>query len=130
MDKKFLEELLARGMSLEAIGEVTGKHPSTVSYWLKKHGLTAAGAARHAPKGSIDKGRLREMVEKGLSVRAMADELEVGYSTVRYWLKRLDLITERSVRRGEGERGGPQGGPRAGIYALPEAWPHGFLGAP
>jgi len=30
-------------MSLEAIGERVGKHPSTVSYWLKKHGLSACG---------------------------------------------------------------------------------------
>ena len=28
-------------MSLEAIGAELGKHPSTVGYWLKKHGLTA-----------------------------------------------------------------------------------------
>jgi hypothetical protein len=41
------------------------------------------------------------MVEEGLSIRKMADELEVGYSTVRYWLKRLDCTTERSVRRRE-----------------------------
>lgn len=103
MDKRFLEDCLAQAMSLDAIGKLTGKHPSTVSYWLKKHGLTAAGAARHTPKGSVDKTRLREMVDEGLSVRQMADELGAGYSTVRYWLKRLNLVTDRSVRRREGD---------------------------
>lgn len=48
MEKGFLEECLANEMSLDAIGERTGRHPSTVSYWLKKHGLEARGAERHA----------------------------------------------------------------------------------
>lgn len=34
MKKQFLEECLAKGMSLETIGELSGKHPSTVRYWL------------------------------------------------------------------------------------------------
>jgi transposase len=38
MDKRFLEECLARGMSLHAIGEQVGKHYSTVGYWLKNTG--------------------------------------------------------------------------------------------
>jgi len=113
MDKGFLEECLARGMSLESIGERAGKHPSTVSYWMKKHGLTAAGALRHTPKGSIDKERLREMVEEGFSIRKMADELGAGYSTIRYWLKRLDCTTERSVRRKEGDEARKAGLKRA-----------------
>ena len=48
MDKEFLQECLAKGMSLEAIGESVGKHESTVSYWLKKYGLMAAQAEKHA----------------------------------------------------------------------------------
>ena len=44
MDKELLEECLAEGMSLEAIGKRAGKHESTVSYWLKKHGLEAVKA--------------------------------------------------------------------------------------
>lgn len=94
---------MAKGMSLDAIGEMAGKHPSTVTYWLKKHGLTAAGNARHAPRGGVDSERLRVLAEQGLSIRSMANELGLGYSTVRYWLRRLDLETDRMVRRREGE---------------------------
>ena len=90
-------------MSLEVIGELSGKHPSTVSYWLKKHGLRASQAECHAPKGSIETERLRGMVEAGDSIRKIAGELGLGYSTVRYWLKRLDLETEPSVRRRESD---------------------------
>jgi IS30 family transposase len=32
MKRRFLEECLAKGMSLESIGELAGRHPSTVSY--------------------------------------------------------------------------------------------------
>jgi len=103
MDKGFLEDWLARRLSLDAIGELAGKHPSTVSYWLKKHGLEASHAERHAPKGSVDTDRLRRMAEDGTSIRKMAEDLDVGYSTVRYWLKRLGLETERSLRRKESD---------------------------
>lgn len=39
------------------------------------------------------------MVEEGLSIREIAEALDFGYSTVRYWLKRLEVETERSVRQ-------------------------------
>jgi DNA-binding transcriptional ArsR family regulator len=103
MERRFLEECLAQGMSLEAIGELAARHPSTVGYWLKKHGLVAAGRATHAPKGEMDTERLRALVQEGASIRQMASELGAGYSTVRHWLKRLGLETERSVRRREGD---------------------------
>jgi hypothetical protein len=101
MEKGYLESCLARGLSLEAIGEQAGKHPSTVSYWLKKHGLRPSGRARHAPKGNVDEVRLRELVEEGASIREMAEEFGAGYSTVRYWLGRLGLETDRSARNRE-----------------------------
>lgn len=103
MKRRFLEDCLAKGMSLEAIGELAGRHPSTVSYWLKKHGLKAANEARHAPKGNVDPARLRELVESGMSIRAIAKELNAGYSTIRHWIRRLNLETDRMVRRREGD---------------------------
>jgi transposase len=96
-----LEDCLARGMSLEAIGKEVGKHPSTVSYWLKKHGLVAAGRARHAPKENVDEVRLRQLVAEGRSLRRIAKEMGAGYSTVRYWVGRLGLETDRMTRRRE-----------------------------
>jgi len=103
VEKSFLEDCLARGLSLDAIGELVGRHPSTVSYWLKKHGLAASKADRHAPKGQVDETRLRELVAQGQPIRAIADELGSGYSTIRYWLKRFGLETARSARRKESE---------------------------
>jgi IS30 family transposase len=106
MDKRFLEDCLTKKMSLEAIGELAGKHPSTVGYWVQKHGLAAVGKARHAPKGEVDPIRLRQLIEEGTSIRKIADEHGAGYSTVRYWIGRLGLETDRMVRRKEARQGG------------------------
>jgi transposase-like protein len=98
MEKEFLEECLAEGMSLEAIGKQVGKHESTVSYWLKKYGLAAVGSETHAPKGKVDPRHLRTLVEDGSSIQGMGEALGVGRTTIRYWLRKLGLETQRSVQ--------------------------------
>ena len=86
-------------MSLDAIGERVGKHPSTVSYWLKKHRLTAAGAARHAPKGPISREDLVALVEDDLPLREIARRLDRSATVVRYWLDKYNIPRGRYVRR-------------------------------
>ena len=98
MTKEELEGYLAEGLSLEQIGERIGRHPSTVSYHLKKHGLAPIGNEIHAPNGKVDPNRLTSVMEGGATIREAARELGVSYSTVRYWLKRLNL-EPASVRR-------------------------------
>lgn len=99
MDKRFLEDCLAKEMSLDAIGELAGKHPSTVSYWLQKHGLTATGAARHAPRGGVSQSELESLVSEGLTIEQIAQRLGIGDTTVRHWLRRHGLKTQRAQRR-------------------------------
>jgi transposase len=101
MDKRFLESCLAEGMSLEQIGNLTGKHPSTVSNWLKKHGLEANGSAKFSPRGGIPRDVLEIAVEEGLTLSEMAQELDRSVSTVRYWLQRYDLEATGGSRRRE-----------------------------
>jgi transposase len=129
MDKRFLEECLTKGMSLEAIGKLAGKHPSTVSYWLRKHELRARGSDVHAPKGQIDSTRLRELAESGVSIREMANELDAGYSTVRYWLGRLGLETDRMTRQREG-RAARQAGLRRAYLKCPTHGHTAFFARP
>jgi hypothetical protein len=108
MDKRFLEDCLARGMSLEAVGEAVGKHPSTVGYWLKKHGLSARGAEKFAKRGAIAREELRALVVGGATVVEMAESLDRSTSTIRYWLRRYELRTVNPrgprKRRGRGSR--------------------------
>jgi transposase-like protein len=85
-------------MSLEAIGDRVGRHPSTVSYWLNKHGLRAGGATAHAPKGRLERSELEALVGFGLSIREIAAEVGRSATTVRYWLGAYGLTTRRGRR--------------------------------
>lgn len=101
MERRLLEECLAEGMSLEAIGKRVGKHPSTVSYWLKKHGLTAIGRDRFSPRGGIDRAVLEPAVENGLTLHEMAKMVNRDISTVRYWLRQYGFKATGGSRRRE-----------------------------
>ncbi|MGN6276902.1 MAG: helix-turn-helix domain-containing protein [Solirubrobacterales bacterium] len=106
MEKEFLEECLAEGMSLEAIGEQVGKHESTVSYWLKKHGLEAVQAEKHSAKGAPTKEEMEQLLAAGLSLREVAHRLDRSLATVRHWMKRYEL--KPNPRRRRGNENGPR----------------------
>lgn len=101
MKRRFLEECLAKGMSLEAIGRQVGKHPSTVGYWLKKHDLVANGRDRFAARGGLDRDRLQTALEGGLTLEEMAKLVDRDITTVRYWLNRYGLEATGGSRRKE-----------------------------
>jgi DNA-binding transcriptional ArsR family regulator len=93
MDRAQLQGFLAREMSLEEIGRRVDRHPSTVSYWLRKHGLRAAHRDKHLAKGVVVHEELRRLVGEGLTQRELAERMGVSQSTIRHWLTRLDLTT-------------------------------------
>jgi transposase len=104
MTKEELERYLAEGLSLEQIGERVNRDPSTVSYHLKKHGLTPLGHAVHAPNQKVDPDVLQRLMSEGATVREAAEHFGAGYSTVRHWLKKLDIETARMKRLRESKR--------------------------
>lgn len=99
MSRDELKSLLDQGLSLERIGEIVGRDPTTVSYWLKKHGLRAIHAERAAPKGGIPREALEPLIARGASLREIADELGFSVTAVRHWLAKYDLRTQRRARR-------------------------------
>jgi transposase len=101
MEREALAAQLAEGRSIEAIARDCGRAASTVAYWVNKHGLTSSHAARHAPRGGIERERLAALIEQGLSIRAVAERLEVSYTTVRHWLKTYGIQTPRARRLAE-----------------------------
>jgi DNA-binding transcriptional ArsR family regulator len=107
VEAEILEAYLRRGLSLEAIGTLTGRDPSTVGYWVKKHGLAAVHRDRHAPKGGIDRETLAAVVDEGLSTREIAEGLGLSQSTVRHWLRKHGLRTELAQRRNSLPGGAP-----------------------
>jgi transposase len=101
MDAEWLASRLADGLSIETIAREAGRSPSTIGYWVNKHGLTSSHAATHAARGGIERGTLQALVEDGRSIREIAEQLGVSYTTVRHWLKRYELTTPRARRLAE-----------------------------
>src|SRR3954453_15361182 len=101
MERETLAAKLAEGCSIESIARETGLAPSTVAYWVNKHGLMSQHAERHATRGGLTREVLLPLVEQGLSVREIAARCEVGATTVRHWLRRHELKTQpaRYARR-------------------------------
>lgn len=118
MDRDWLAARLDAGDSIEAIAREVGKHPSTVSYWVNKHGLKSGYAPTHAARGPLSREVLVELVEAGLSVRQIAATVDRSAATVRHWLRHFDLRTQPS-------RYGPRGG-TAGAELMRECTRHGW----
>lgn len=111
MEKEFLEDCLAEGMSLEVIGKKVGKHESTVSYWLKKHGLGAARAEKHSAKGAPPKNELERWLRLGMSLREIAKEMDRSLATIRHWMRKYELKAAPHRHRG------PQDGRRQAVLS-------------
>jgi DNA-binding CsgD family transcriptional regulator len=91
MSKEELEGYLAEGLSLAQIGKRVGRNPSTISYHLKKHGLTPVNQGKHAARGPIPELVLRTAVATGAPLREIARDLDRSHSTVRYWIARYGI---------------------------------------
>lgn len=98
LDREALEAMLAQGCSLEEIGRRVDRHPSTVSYWLRKHGLEAIGSEAHMARGGLDREVLEALIGEGRSVREIAAAVDRSPTTVRHWLRFYDLRTSRAAR--------------------------------
>src|SRR4051812_9913942 len=98
MDRAALERYLGRGLSLDQIGVLENRHPSTVGYWVKKHGLIATGRAKHAPRGGLARSEVEPLIERGLAVVQIAREIDRSLTTTRYWLKKWGILPEERKR--------------------------------
>jgi transposase len=99
VDKGSLEVLLGRGMTVEEIAGRFGKHPSTVAYWMRKHGLAAVNREKHSAKGALSRQQLKVLVDAGVSVTDIASAVGRSKTTVRHWLRRYELQTRRAIER-------------------------------
>ena len=91
MDRNELEGWLKEGLSLNEIGVLTNRHPSTVGYWVQKYGLTANGKEKYAPRGGLTRAQIEPLVDRGLTLQQMAHELDRSVSTIRHWLGKYEL---------------------------------------
>jgi transposase-like protein len=108
MEREWLEQRLEAGRSIESIARESGRAPSTVAYWVNRHGLTSSHAAKHRAKGALPREQLETLVEDGKSIRGIAAELHLSATAVRHWLRKYGLKTQPSGYRARGETGKPQ----------------------
>jgi hypothetical protein len=99
MDRDRLAGFLAEGLSLERIGVLVDRHPSTVAYWFAKHGLTASHAERFAARGAPDRCDLERLAAGGATLQEMAEAIDRSVATVRYWLRRWEIERPKLSRR-------------------------------
>jgi transposase len=99
MERALLECFLADGLSLERIGQLTGKHHSTVGYWIKKHGLQAAQAERFSPRGAPERQVLERLAADGATLGEIARALDRSIATIRYWLNAWEIPRTRRLLR-------------------------------
>jgi transposase-like protein len=99
MDKESLESLLDQGLSVERIAERFGKDPSTISYWMRKHGLVSPYREKHAAKGGIEREELQALVDDGASIATIAEAVQRSKATVRYWLRTFGIETRATSDR-------------------------------
>jgi transposase len=118
MDRDSLEQFLARGLSLQAIGRRLGRHESTVAYWVEKYGLRAANGNRHLARGALRKEELERLVQAGASIAEIAEAVDRSKATVRHWLTRFGLKTgNRPGRRPSNQAMAAKGAGLASIRA-------------
>jgi hypothetical protein len=99
MDRELLKGYLDQALSLEQIGRLVDRDPSTVGYWVKKHGLVAVNQSKHAGRGGIPRADLERLVDGGMSIRQIAAEIGFSASAVRHWLAKYELTSRHAERR-------------------------------
>jgi hypothetical protein len=75
MDRDQLKRWLDEGHSLPQIAALVGRDPSTVGYWVQKHGLVANGNAKFSPRGGLTRNQLETLVEDGATLGEIAEVL-------------------------------------------------------
>jgi 5-methylcytosine-specific restriction endonuclease McrA len=100
MDREQLKRWLDQGLSLPQIGALVNRDPSTVGYWVQKHGLVANGNGKYSPRGGLTREQLEPLVEDGATLQEMAEALDRSISTISRQLKKHGLRVTR--------KGGPQ----------------------
>jgi hypothetical protein len=71
------------------------RDPSTVGYWVQKHGLVANGQVKYSPRGELTREQLEPLIERGATLQQMSEALDRSISTIRRQLKRNGLSVPR-----------------------------------
>lgn len=93
-DKKRLRELYeGQFLTTYEIGERLGCGPSTVCYWMEKHGIERRDAGDRPDNPAYrDPNTLRKLYhDRGLSLAEMGERLGCNRSVIGYWMEKHDI---------------------------------------
>lgn len=102
LESKYVDESLQQS----EIAEMCGVSQSTISDWMKRHGIETPDHSERASTEirSVDLGdtELRQQLEylyckKGQSTFEIAEKFGVGQSTVHLWMRRFDIKTRTAT---------------------------------
>jgi transposase len=91
MERELLARYLEEGMSLAQIGGLVDRNPSTVGYWVRKHGLKTARAEKFARRGAPEREVLERLAKAGATLSEIATVTDRSLATVRYWLAKWEI---------------------------------------
>src|SRR5829696_6074006 len=132
MEKNWLEARLAEGRSIEASRRSSAR---CLDGRLLGEEAWPALAARppSRARGGVELAVLQELVERGMSVRQIAEEVGLGFASVRHWLAKYGLRTDplHYVRRdGDKPPSVPRECPRHGWTDYLRSGARGFYRCP
>ena len=128
MDRDLLKRYLDEGLSLIEIGALVGRDPSTVGYWVRKHGLTANGRRKYSPAGRAHEGAARTACRGRTDSprwRRAARPASTHHSLLapEAWTQAREALANRRVNGSSSRRSYalPSALPQARRYGLPRA---------
>ncbi len=92
VDREELRHYFERGLSLKEIARLKGLDHSTIGKAAKRHGLVPCGQAKFTAK-PIDPTMLASLVERGATLRELAEHFGVCVTTIRKHLAKHGLRT-------------------------------------
>lgn len=96
MDKLYLEELVAEGLSQNQIAEKSDCDRSTVKRWLKRYGLRTKNAEVYSVSyGPVEKSDLERMIDEGFTIAEIAERMNRSQTSARHWIEKYGLKTQR-----------------------------------
>lgn len=93
LTKEILEPLVSSGKKMSEITEILGVSSDTVKKYLKQSGLYKPARVPNT-LDKIERARLQELVDKGLSLHQIASELGVKVGKVRIYLDKYNIISD------------------------------------
>jgi transposase len=94
---KEIEKLFFEKLTIYEISNKIGIPKSTVSFWIKKLGLSRESLMRRisGSKIEIKKDELELLINDGLSISKISKLKNVSITTIRYYIKKYDIIKNK-----------------------------------